>query len=245
MGWTATSLLACLPPDATTPQYGGFVRSGMARFHFFSFPLSTPTMPCAPPVLTHVFAGPPQKNLGGIKIGLWKKIWFSEASIAAKDSALLSHSLQVFWRSMGCFCPLLCPKCLLTVSISAQRNGSMQFHYFLVSLHFYGSSSWWFSLTIPLLASATGLAGNLGDRKTPLPNLPAGWLGRWRWLSSGQTPNESPLKRLMPWVDVVPLNSETCRVSEHCPTSWGAETAEGAQGSRGETTSTRAAASCC
>lgn len=188
MGWTATSLLACLPPDATTPQYGGFVRSGMARFHFFFFPplrpynaLCTPRADacvCSPP--------PPPQNLGGIKIGLWKKIWFSETSIAAKDSSLLSHSLQAFWRSMGCFCPLLCPKCLLKVSISARRNGSIQFHYFLVSLHFYGSSSWWFSLTIPLLASATGLAGNLlWDRKTPLPNLPAGWLGRWTWLSSG------------------------------------------------------------
>lgn len=47
----------------------------------------------------------------------------------------------------------------------------------------------------------------------------------------------------MPCIDVVPLNSEMCCVSEHCPTSGGAEAADWAQGSRGETA--QAAASPC
>lgn len=75
------------------------------------------------------------------------------------------------------------------------RKGRTQFHCFSVSLLYWGNSSCPFSLSISLLASATGWEENLlQGRKMPLPNLPSWWLGWGRWWSLGQAPNEASQK---------------------------------------------------
>lgn len=121
MGWATTSLLASLLPDTTAPKYGGFASSGTARLHFFSFPPSPPLQCFMHPLCWHMSLRAPQKPNRDSNKPV-KKIWFSEASIAAEDSELLSHSLGAFQRSMGYFCPHLCPKCLLRVSVSVCRE---------------------------------------------------------------------------------------------------------------------------
>ena len=122
-----------------------------------------------------------------------------------------------------------CPKYWQLLSLFGQRNSKMPFHYFSVSFHFSGSLSRWFSLTMSLLSSATCWAGNLlEDGETPFPDLPGGW---WRWVSSGQSPNKSPIKRLAPGVRVVPFNSETRFALPKILGSWGCwERAGGAKG---------------